>query len=168
MAASLTPRCVWGTWTQKTSGSHSTGMNTKKRTLGALSCHPSNKSVPCGPTDTPELSTFLGRPPDLSIATFHVTQGNSWVDGMPAGDAEDLQICVITVVLVVLHRLKGRMRLGRTSYWVLPTLRPLYLLILSHSLLLSAKNDGLKLVESALHFLKAGAGALLLTADPLK
>lgn len=79
----------------------------------------------------------------LSIATFHVTQGNSWVDGMPAGDAEDLQICVITVVLVVL-------------------------LILSHSLLLSAKNDGLKLVESALHFLKAGAGALLLTADPLK
>lgn len=150
------------------SGSHTAGMNTKKRTLGALSCHPSNKPVPCGPTDTPELPTLLGWPPDLSIATFHVTQGNSWVDGMPTGDAEDLQICVIAVILIVLHRLKGRMRPGRTSYWVLPTLRLLYLLVLTNRLLLSTKNDGLKLMESALHFLKAGTGALLLTADPLK
>ena len=39
-----------------------------------------------------------------------------------------------------------------------------HLLILSHSLLLGTCNDGLKFVESALHFLKAGAGTLLLTA----
>lgn len=35
-------------------------------------------------------------------------------------------------------------------------------------MLLSPKNDGLQLMESALHFLKASAGALLLTADPFK
>lgn len=40
-----------------------------------------------------------------------------------------------------------------------------HLLILAHSLLLGTCNDGLKLMESALHFLKAGAGALLLTAN---
>lgn len=62
---------------------------------------------------------------------------------MPTGDTEDLQVGVIAVILIVL-------------------------LVLSHSLLLSTKDDGLKLVESALHFLKAGAGTLLLTADPFK
>lgn len=41
----------------------------------------------------------------------------------------------------------------------------LYLLVLTHSLLLRSQNDGLELVESALHFLETGAGALLLTAD---
>lgn len=40
-----------------------------------------------------------------------------------------------------------------------------HLFILTDSLLLGTKNDGLKLMESALHFLKAGAGALLLTAN---
>lgn len=103
--------------------------------------------------DTLELSTPLGQPPDLSIAALHVTQGNSWVDGMPAGDTEDLQIRVIAVILIVLHRLKGMIRPGRSSYWVLPTLLLLYLLVLSHSLLLGTENDGLELVESALHLL---------------
>lgn len=87
---------------------------------------------------------------------------------MPTGDTEDLQICVIAVILIVLCRLKGMMRPGRMSPWVLPALPLLYLFVLSHSLLLSTKNDGLKLVESALHFLKAGAGTLLLTTDPFK
>lgn len=40
-----------------------------------------------------------------------------------------------------------------------------HLLILAHSLLLGTCNDGLELMESALHFLKAGAGTLLLTAN---
>lgn len=40
-----------------------------------------------------------------------------------------------------------------------------HLLILTHSLLLGTRNDGLELMESPLHFLKAGAGALLLTAN---
>lgn len=43
-----------------------------------------------------------------------------------------------------------------------------HLLILTHSLLLGTCNDGLELMESALHFLKAGAGALLLTANTFK
>lgn len=114
----------------------------------------------------PRPSTPLAS--DLSIAALHVTQGNSGVDGMPTGDTEDLQIGVIAVILIVLHRSKGTMRPGRTPYRVLPTLPRLYLLVLSHSLLLSTKDDGLKLVESALHFLEAGAGTLLLTADPFK
>lgn len=40
-----------------------------------------------------------------------------------------------------------------------------HLLILTDSLLLGTKDDGLKFMESALHFLKAGAGTLLLAAD---
>lgn len=40
-----------------------------------------------------------------------------------------------------------------------------YLLILTHSLLLGTRNDGLELMESPLHFLKTSAGALLLTAN---
>lgn len=59
---------------------------------------------------------------------------------MPTGNTEDLQVCVITVTLVAL-------------------------LILAHSLLLGTQNDGLKLVESAFHFLKASAGTLLLSAN---
>lgn len=43
-----------------------------------------------------------------------------------------------------------------------------HLLILTHSLLLGTCNDGLELMESALHFLKAGAGTLLLTANTFK
>lgn len=43
-----------------------------------------------------------------------------------------------------------------------------HLLILSHSLLLGASDDSLELVESALHFLKAGAGTLLLPANAFK
>lgn len=60
------------------------------------------------------------------------------------------------------------MRPGRRSHWSLPALPLLYLLVLSHGLLLSTKNDGLQLMESALHLLKAGAGTLLLPADPFK
>lgn len=66
---------------------------------------PSNTSV-LWATGTPEVSPPLEWPPDLGIATLHVTQGNSWVDGMSTGDAEDLQICVIAVILVVLQRLE--------------------------------------------------------------
>lgn len=40
-----------------------------------------------------------------------------------------------------------------------------HLLILTDSLLLGTKNDGLKFMESALHLLKAGTGTLLLTAN---
>lgn len=43
-----------------------------------------------------------------------------------------------------------------------------YLLIFTHSLLLGTQDNGLKLMESALHLLKAGAGALLLPANALK
>lgn len=42
---------------------------------------------------------------------------------------------------------------------------PAHLLVLAHSLLFGPQDNGLELVESALHFLKAGAGALLLPAD---
>lgn len=43
-----------------------------------------------------------------------------------------------------------------------------YFFILAHSLLLGTQNDGLQLMKSALHLLKAGAGTLLLTADAFK
>lgn len=98
-----------------------------------------------------------------------MAQGNTWIDGVPAGDAEDLQVCVITVTLIALHGMEGMMRPGRTKYWALQCHAMLaHLLILSHSLLLGTRNDGLKLMESALHFLKAGAGTLLLTANAFK
>lgn len=58
------------------------------------------------------------------------------------------------------------MRPGRTRHGVLCRWALLaHLLILADSLLLGTKNDGLELMESAFHFLKAGAGALLLTAN---
>lgn len=43
-----------------------------------------------------------------------------------------------------------------------------HLFILAHSLLLGTQNDGLELMESAFHFLKTGAGTLLLTANTFK
>lgn len=98
-----------------------------------------------------------------------MAQGNTWVDGVPAGDAEDLQVCVVTVALIALHGMEGMMRPDRPRYWALHCRAMLaHLLILSHSLLLGTRNDGLKLMESALHFLKAGAGILLLPADAFK
>lgn len=98
-----------------------------------------------------------------------MAQGNTWVDGVPAGDAEDLQVCVVTVTLIALHGMEGIRRPGRTRHWALHCHAMLaHLLILSHSLLLGARNDGLKLMEPALHFLKAGAGTLLLTANAFK
>lgn len=94
-----------------------------------------------------------------------MAQGNTRVDGVPAGDTEDLQVRVITVALVALHGTEG-MRPGRTSTGPCAAMCMLaHLLILTHSLLLGTCNDGLQFMESALHFLKAGAGTLLLTAD---
>lgn len=43
-----------------------------------------------------------------------------------------------------------------------------HLLVLAHRLLLGAQDDGLELVEAALHLLEAGARALLLPADALE
>lgn len=43
-----------------------------------------------------------------------------------------------------------------------------HLLVLAHRLLLGSQDDGLELVEAALHLLEAGARALLLPADALE
>ena len=43
-----------------------------------------------------------------------------------------------------------------------------HLLVLAHRLLLGAQDDGLELVEAALHLLEAGTRALLLPADALE
>lgn len=108
----------------------------------------------------------LSLTPNLGIAALHVAQGNTWVDGVPTGNTEDLQVCVITVTLVALHGVEGTIRLGRTKYRPCPAAPLLaHLLILAHSLLLGTQNDGLKLMESAFHFLKASAGTLLLSAN---
>ena len=74
---------------------------------------------PQGPTDVPTPSAPSGRHPDLGVAALHVAQGNTWVDGVPAGDAEDLQVRVIAVTLIALHGVGGTMRPGGSRYWAL-------------------------------------------------
>lgn len=100
------------------SGFHTRKMSTNKRTLGVFSrYHPGNKSMGrIGPRTSPYHPL-----PDLGIATLHVAQGNTWVDGMPTGDAEDLQVCVVAVILVVLYKTRGMIRPGRTRSRVLPS-----------------------------------------------
>lgn len=116
-APTLTPRCVWGTWTQRTSGSHTGGVSTNGGNCGCMPCAPARRHIcPQGPNAVPTPSAPSGRHPDLGIAALHVAQGNSWVDGVPARDAEDLQVCVITVTLIALHRGEGTVRPGRTWY----------------------------------------------------
>lgn len=107
-APTLTPRCGWGTWTQRTSGSRTGGASTNEGTVG-VRCGPSPDGPPAphGPHDVPTLSTPLGRHPDLGVAALHVAQGNAWVDGVPAGDAEDLQVRVVTVALIALRGRRG-------------------------------------------------------------
>lgn len=68
---------------------------------------PDGPPAPHGPRDVPTPSTPSGRHPDLGVAALHVAQGNAWVDGVPAGDAEDLQVRVVTVALVALRGRRG-------------------------------------------------------------
>ena len=60
--------------------------------------------------DTPPVLTPYT---DLSIASFHVSQRHLWVDGVTAGNTEDLKICVITITFSHLQRdrqVRGRDR----------------------------------------------------------
>ena len=96
----MDPKDVWLSYWR---GEH------KRRELWACAAGP-RQTAHLPPTDprcphTP--STPSGRHPDLGIAALHVAQGNAWVDGVPAGDAEDLQVRVVTVTLVALRGRRG-------------------------------------------------------------
>lgn len=78
-------------------------------------CNP----TPRDPGASPHRPPPSGRHPDLGITALHVAQGNTWVDGVPAGDTENLQVRVIAVTLIALHGVEETMRPGGSRYWAL-------------------------------------------------
>lgn len=133
-------------------------------------CHPTQPKTPLSHL-TPSQCSNLGK------AAFHVAQGNTLRDGLPAGDTKDLQVFAALFTFVVLHRtMEGpgkqyRMGRDRTRGQVpLSSTSPMpsRLVIRAHSLLFAMQNDGLKFMEMALRVLQASIGVLLLMVDVLE
>lgn len=102
---------------------------------------------------------------NLSVAPLHVSKRHLRVDGMAAGDAEDLKVCVVTVSFRRLDRDRptasetGSQR-GANGQHAFS-----YLLVVLDLLLLGHSNDAFQLVKTLLHQREAEPGCLLLFPD---
>lgn len=102
---------------------------------------------------------------NLSVAPLHVSERHLRVDGMTAGDAEDLKVCVVTVPFRHLDRDRqpgsetGVQQRANRPNVLLDLLVVLDLLLFGHS------NDAFQFVETLLHQSEAQPSCLLLLSD---
>lgn len=102
---------------------------------------------------------------NLSVAPLHVSKRHLRVDGMAAGDAEDLKVGVVTLSF---RHLDGERRTGSETGSQPGAERPRassYLLVVLHLLLFGHSYDAFQLVETLLHQREAEPSCLLLLPD---
>lgn len=109
----------------------------------------------------------------LGIASLHVSQRHFRINGMTAGHAENLEICVVALTFVHLQKSRSFVIVLLFQKYVAKEKKTgenlgRHLLVLLNRLLLGLGDDALQLVEAPLHVGEAEPGVLLVPADALQ